>query len=99
VKTLNVQEIAVIERAKAACHELVNLARPLGPLAGVKARGFVSSRAKWLLNEINKLELELAPANPALRPTPIEPEVTGETDQERKGIEERRKAVRAGRHR
>jgi hypothetical protein len=99
VKTLNVQEIAVVERVKAACNELVNLARPLGPIAGVKARGFVSSRAKWLLNEVNKLELELASANPTLRPTPIEPEVTGETNEERKGIEERRKAVLAGKRR
>jgi hypothetical protein len=64
--TLTVPELQVIERARKACGDLIDLARPRGRIAECKARPNVSSRAKWLLNEIKKLEAELSATNPAL---------------------------------
>lgn len=64
--TLSVPELQVIERAKRACGDLIDLARPRGRIAECKARPNVSSRAKWLLGALAKLEAELAASNPAL---------------------------------
>lgn len=56
---LNEDEVMVIADAVVAVERLVDLALPGGILADLKARGRVSARAKWLLNELERLAREL----------------------------------------
>jgi hypothetical protein len=66
-KSPNVVTLNAIENAKRAVAVLINEARPLGPLCDWKGKGEVSSRGKWLLRAIEKLEAQIAgePESPA----------------------------------
>jgi hypothetical protein len=62
VMQLTIQDWAAIDAAQRACNELVEVVKPRGRLSECKARGEVSSRAKWLLTALGKLREELRPA-------------------------------------